>query len=178
MSLLSFKGWKKRRSVNKHGFTFNQYGVRVPALVVSPWVPRNTVDGTLYDHSTVPATLRALQNQLPVLTHRDANANHVLPLLSLAAPRKDTPSALPGPNGRAAQIVSSPAPAGADQALDHGSIPGFAYLALRDHLDGVTSKQQRQEIRLRYKGLQTHHDLHEYFKLARTARAGHLDKPK
>jgi phospholipase C len=35
-----------------HGFTFEQYGVRVPAIIVSPLVPAGTVDHTLYDHSS------------------------------------------------------------------------------------------------------------------------------
>ncbi|HLZ17781.1 MAG TPA: alkaline phosphatase family protein, partial [Cyclobacteriaceae bacterium] len=152
---------KKSGEINKHGFTFNQYGVRVPALVVSPWVPRNTVDGTMYDHSTIPATLRALRNQLPSLTKRDQQANNVLALLSLEQPRKDAPLTLPGPD----EIVASPASQApvVEKDLDHGSVPGFAYLALRNNLDGVTVKQQRQGIRDGYEGLQTNDDLRKFF---------------
>ena len=29
---------------NKNGFTFEQYGPRVPAVVISPWIPKNVVD--------------------------------------------------------------------------------------------------------------------------------------
>jgi phospholipase C len=40
-----------------HGFTFEQLGVRVPAVVVSPFIPRNTVDHTLYDHASILARI-------------------------------------------------------------------------------------------------------------------------
>src|SRR5215469_3334286 len=78
-----------------HGFTFEQYGVRVPAIVVSPLVPAGTVDHTLYDHSSVPKTLEQLW-ELGPLTNRDASANNVLHLLSLATPRA-CPTSLNGP---------------------------------------------------------------------------------
>jgi phospholipase C len=69
-----------------HGFTFEQYGVRVPAIVVSPLIPAGTVDHTAYDHSSVPKTLERLWGLGP-LTNRDAAAFDVLHLLSLATPR-------------------------------------------------------------------------------------------
>lgn len=69
-----------------HGFTFEQYGVRVPAIIVSPLIPSGAVDHTLYDHASIPKTLEQLWG-LPPLTNRDANANDVLHLLSLTTPR-------------------------------------------------------------------------------------------
>jgi phospholipase C len=69
-----------------NGFTFQQYGVRVPAVVVSPLIPAGTVVHTVFDHSSVPKTLEELFD-LSSLTQRDANANGLLPLLTLAAPR-------------------------------------------------------------------------------------------
>jgi phospholipase C len=78
-----------------HGFTFERYGVRVPAIVVSPLIPAGTVDHSLYDHSSVPKTLEQLWGLGP-LTNRDANANNVLHLLSLATPRS-CPTSLNSP---------------------------------------------------------------------------------
>jgi phospholipase C len=80
---------------SRHGFTFQQYGVRVPAIIVSPLIPAGTVDHTLYDHASVPKTLEQLWG-LRSLTHRDANANSVLHLLSLGAPRS-CPTSLNSP---------------------------------------------------------------------------------
>jgi phospholipase C len=68
-------------SLNTNGFGFDVYGVRVPAIVVSPWVARGGVDHTLYDHSSVLATLARLFNIKP-LTDRDRHANDLLPLLT------------------------------------------------------------------------------------------------
>lgn len=73
---------------NHHNFDFTQLGVRVPAIVCSPWIPRNIIDHRPYEHSTVPATIERLWG-LPNLTDRDAHASDLTSLLSLAAPRTD-----------------------------------------------------------------------------------------
>ena len=40
-------------------FAFNRFGIRVPAVLVSPWIPRKTVvnDGRLFEHASIPATV-------------------------------------------------------------------------------------------------------------------------
>lgn len=81
---------------NRNGFTFDTYGVRVPAVVVSPLIPGGTVDHMLYDHSSVLKTLEKLWGLAP-LTERDAAANDVLHLLSLSEARTDCPAALGAP---------------------------------------------------------------------------------
>jgi phospholipase C len=81
---------------NKHGFNFEQYGVRVPAVLVSPLIPAGTVSHTLYDHSSVLKTLEQLYG-LGALTQRDAGANSLLSLLSLSTPRTDCPESLGSP---------------------------------------------------------------------------------
>lgn len=81
---------------NACGFDFTQYGVRVPAVIVSPLIPRSTVDHTLYDHSSIPATLEKLLGMNP-LTNRDASANDLRHLLTNSAPREDCPLTLVSP---------------------------------------------------------------------------------
>ena len=81
---------------NVNGFNFDQYGARVPAIVVSPLIAAGTVDHTLYDHSSVPKTLEDMFGLKP-LTQRDAAANNVLHLLSLTTPRTDCPTSLNSP---------------------------------------------------------------------------------
>lgn len=76
-------------TLNASGFGFDVYGVRVPAIVVSPWVPRGHVDHTTYDHSSVLATLERLFGLQP-LTDRDRNANDVLSLITQTC-RQDCP---------------------------------------------------------------------------------------
>lgn len=76
-------------TLNGSGFAFDVYGVRVPAIVVSPWVAKGSVDHTPYDHSSVLATLERLFN-VPPLTDRDRNANDLLSLVTLTC-RQDCP---------------------------------------------------------------------------------------
>lgn len=38
-------------------FAFDRLGVRVPAVLVSPWIPRGTVVDRLFDHASIPATV-------------------------------------------------------------------------------------------------------------------------
>lgn len=81
---------------SQHGFDFRQYGVRVPAIIISPWVNAG-VDQTPYDHSSVLATLEGLFD-MPALTHRDKSAASLQPLIKNIF-RDNTP----------AQIMPAPA---------------------------------------------------------------------
>jgi phospholipase C len=91
--------------------SFGRYGVRVPALVVSPWIERGPVSHTLFDHTSIiktillrfcPDALRRPHGHeaLPALKRpgaprymgaRVAQANHLGELLTLAAPRLAPP---------------------------------------------------------------------------------------
>ena len=92
---------------------FGKYGVRVPAIIVSPWIEPRTVSHTLLDHTSIIKTILSrfcpkslhqpqqgkerqaspgLTQQYPGL--RVAHANHLGGLLTRAtprpAPRRDT----------------------------------------------------------------------------------------
>jgi phospholipase C len=57
-------------------FAFDLLGVRVPTVIVSPWIPRHTVDETLYDHTAIIQTVRSVfAPGKPALTQRDKQAN-------------------------------------------------------------------------------------------------------
>jgi phospholipase C len=81
---------------NHHNFDFRQLGARVPAVVVSPLIPKGTIDHARYDHTSVIRTVSRLFG-LRHLTARDAGANDLLHLFSLTAPRQDAPVRLPQP---------------------------------------------------------------------------------
>jgi phospholipase C len=81
---------------NHHNFDFAQLGVRVPAVIVSPLIPRGTIDHTIYDHSSVLASARRIFG-FGALTERDRRANDFLHLLSLSTPRTDAPTQLAAP---------------------------------------------------------------------------------
>ncbi len=74
------------------GFAFDRLGVRVPAVLVSPWVPAGTVvDGRIFEHASIPATVTNffIDPQYQKRTAREQAAETFLDLLSLPAPRKD-----------------------------------------------------------------------------------------
>ena len=38
-------------------FHFDRLGVRVPTILVSPWIPTGTVENRVFDHASIPATI-------------------------------------------------------------------------------------------------------------------------
>ena len=76
-------------------FDFTRLGVRVPAVLVSPYIKAGTVDHTVYDHTSIIAT--AFKLLLPgtanvYLTERDRNAKTFEANLTLSQPRSDKPN--------------------------------------------------------------------------------------
>jgi phospholipase C len=70
---------------------FDRLGLRVPTLLVSPYVPRGVVYSKPLQHTSVLATVRKLFAVGGALTRRDAAANTFEDLF-LPAPRTDTPA--------------------------------------------------------------------------------------
>lgn len=73
-------------------FDFTWLGVRVPALLISPYVAPGSIDSTLYDHTSFLATTsKVFLPNAPVkfLTKRDAAANTFEDVFNLPAPRTD-----------------------------------------------------------------------------------------
>ena len=67
-------------SVTNTLYNFNQYGVRVPCFIISPFVD-NRVDSTVYDHTSLLSTIHKLCGINP-LTNRDKYANNFLHLFT------------------------------------------------------------------------------------------------
>jgi len=80
------------------GFDFSRFGVRVPAVFISPYIEAGTVvrsgGAVPFDHTTVIRTL-ADKHGLSPLGARDAAAPSLEPLLTLAEPRTDAVSFTP-----------------------------------------------------------------------------------
>jgi phospholipase C len=94
-------------------FNFASYGVRVPAIAVSALIPRGTVDHTVYDHASIPATAKKIFGLPNFLTRRDAAANTLERLCSLEAPRgADAPRTVPRPSPDA--VAAAAAASGPD----------------------------------------------------------------
>ena len=86
------------------GFAFDRYGVRVPAVIVSPYMPPGSRVRAMptgvpspaaphpFDHTSIIKTLRLLFNLGGPLTNRDAAAPDLLGPLSLIDPQNDGPA--------------------------------------------------------------------------------------
>jgi phospholipase C len=72
-------------------FKFDLLGPRVPAVLISPWINPGTVDHTIYDHTSIPATVRKLFQIPGALTARDQRANTFEGVLNRKKPRKRPP---------------------------------------------------------------------------------------
>jgi len=84
-------------------FKFDRLGVRVPAILISPWIPRNTVVDRVFDHASIPATVQKFfLGDDPQRSPREINADVFLEsttgpvdpqrnLLSLSTVRDDCP---------------------------------------------------------------------------------------
>ena len=78
----------------EQGFTFNRLGVRIPAVIVSPYTEAGLIDHQVYDHTSVIKTLCDCFSLQP-LTRRDQAAAGLGSLLNLQSPRTDRPIVTP-----------------------------------------------------------------------------------
>jgi phospholipase C len=84
-------------------FKFDRLGVRVPAILISPWIPKGTVVDRVFDHASIPATVtKFFLGDYSPRSPREINAEVFIEprapapdaarnLLSLAAMRDDCP---------------------------------------------------------------------------------------
>jgi phospholipase C len=85
---------KFRGDVDHLNFDFSRFGVRVPALLISPLIPAGTVfraAAGVIDHTSVLKTLQQRWPKIKSLWARNDAAPGLGDVLSLAAPRADDP---------------------------------------------------------------------------------------
>ena len=128
-------------------------------VIISPLIPKGTIDHTLYDHTSVLATLEHIFGVLP-LTGRDKQANTFYHLFSRLEPRADAPLILPEPaqsgidcgdepeeSIAARQLVEHPDTAAAPQ---NPSVQPFLHVAyLRDRQASPPPEKEQSTARFR-----------------------------
>lgn len=142
-------------------FRFDQLGVRVPALVISPLVPKNLIEHRVMDHSSIPATVERVFGIEP-MSMRDARGNAVNHLAILETARQDTPATLPA----VVHVVNAAKPAPPDpntpiEADTHGNAQATLRAAVRQHLQAV-EPAQRPAVIARAKLVKTYGQLRAY----------------
>ncbi len=154
----------------KTGFSFDQLGPRVPAVVVSPWIPRNVVDHRSYEHSSIVSTLLTLFH-LGRFTPRASSSAGVERLATLATPRTDAPMTLPDAVG-GSSALASPVPLELreverpDAPLSddtHGTLALTLRSALVQHLE-VTPPAEHENIKARVSALRARGEALAYLK--------------
>lgn len=157
-------------------FAFDRLGVRVPALVISPYTAPRTVlgsglagDSLWFDHSSVPATV-AKRFGLQTLTARDAQASTLDAALNLADPRLgsgdapvDLPDAAPAPAVTAALAPPPPASAAGGSSPISDNQRTFLALALACDLE-MTPVAAHPALRQRYGEIQGQAEAADYIK--------------
>jgi len=83
------------------GFRFNRFGVRVPTVVISPFIKKGTIGRpqgfTPFDHTSIIKTVQNCFGLEGHLTERDKAAPDLSCLLTLKKPRKGKPKVEPLP---------------------------------------------------------------------------------
>jgi phospholipase C len=142
-------------SMNRFGFDFKQYGVRVPAIVVSPLIPKGTIDHRLYDHASVLSTLHSLFLTEP-MTERDKNATSLEDLiLKLQVARTDTPASLPDPINSEQPVENASPTENLALPANQGSLPLFLHAALRADLQTALTPEDKTAIQNEFSAIQT-----------------------
>jgi phospholipase C len=151
--------------VNKHRFAFDRLGPRVPALIISPLIPKNLIDHRVYDHATVPATIEH-QLELDPLTERDRHANSLYPLIQPTPARTDAPARLQTPASITAPrtVATSAAQASApNRSIDENQIAAFVYAAYAQDIE-LSDPSQHPAIRARVAAIRTHQHALDYMR--------------
>jgi phospholipase C len=143
-----------RLSTDDPPFGFDRLGVRVPAILVSPLVGQGKIDHAVYDHTSIPATVKKLFGLPRFLTRRDASANTLEAHFSQRLPRD--PSRMPDLSAYAdgsASFYAPPAPSpgsGSFTPFQQSLIDLAHQLNLRSETDGsVHMAQQLTAFRTR-----------------------------
>jgi len=155
---------------NTNHFDFKQLGVRVPAVIISPLIPRGVIDSTIYDHTSVLATVESIFGLLP-LTERDKQANTLNHLFSLTTPRTDAPTTLPAPANSGIKLDENNGASTADRApvTDAAfatepvspSLQGFLHAAFLRDLQ-TTPQAEQANLTARFTNIKTQLDARLY----------------
>jgi phospholipase C len=120
--------------VGELGFEFDRSGYRVPAILVSPWVPQGAVFNDEYRHTSLIATLRKHWNLGEAFTQRDASARTFDDLFTLDEPRDPdawaTIAALPVPSWHLDEEALGNALSGLGNSMGQGVIEHARELGL------------------------------------------------
>jgi phospholipase C len=134
------------------GFEFDRSGYRVPAILVSPWIPQGSVFNDEYRHTSLIATLRKAWKLGEPLSQRDAAARSFDDLFTLDEPRDPqtwaTFTALPVPAWHLDEEALGKGLSGLGKSMGHGLLEQARQIGLRlpPQLDDPTAELTPEDI--------------------------------
>jgi len=135
------------RAASPQDFGFDRLGVRVPALAISPWIPKGglgsrSFPNQVFDHTAIIRTALESFGVSGSLTARDAAATSILSLCLLPEMRTgdDAPATLPQPAGAALQSLNL-APTDPESAPTN-TLKAFSRIAMSLDLAVAAAGQQ------------------------------------
>ena len=135
-------------SPGEQDFKFDRFGVRVPAIVISPYTEQGTVITDTFHTTSVLRTLRDRFDLGPALTNRDAAAPSLEVAFNRTEPRTDKPAITP------IAYTPPPPPTKAEKEADFGDAPDGALLIakrkenMREHVSQIGEATLRNAARL------------------------------
>jgi phospholipase C len=182
------------------GFKFDRLGIRVPAVFVSPWIPKedpktNTVIHQQYEHASIPASVASFFIADPKqrnLTVREQRArlftDEAASILTLDQPRTDEfYFSLDAPQNTIMSNIAAPAISQKARSIAVGVPPASAYnpdreisLLLRDQVWHLAEQEKQLPPELRtnipIRSIHTERQAGEYSKKVLAALRTHLAK--
>jgi phospholipase C len=147
----------QKSNPGEEGFTFDRFGVRVPTILVSPWIQAGTVfrspTSTPYDHTSMLATVR---DWLPIpadkmlTSARIAAAPTLEQVFTLQSARTDLP-VIPAPVGevKATDTFKPPNPIQKSlvsaHAVQQGKDPGQVLSTIQTRQDAINYFQKNPQ---------------------------------
>ena len=124
-------------------FGFDRFGVRVPAIVVSPYTEPETVVEALFHTTSVLRTLRERLDLGPALTRRDAAAPSLEIAFNRSEARSDRPAIVALP------YTPPPPPSEAEKQAALGDAPDLGLLIAKDkeHVSQIGAATLRNAAR-------------------------------
>ncbi len=153
-----------------HGFLFDQYGPRVPAVVISPLCPQGMIEHRRLEHSAIPATVEQVFGLAP-MTVRDSSIFGLHNLASLQAPRQNTPITLtpdsqrsraPLPNAGSSELLATIKPLTLLNSIKDPWLISTIFIVAKGQMEATATPQDRAKIKTQVQGLRTIGDVMQY----------------
>ncbi|HEY5837514.1 MAG TPA: alkaline phosphatase family protein [Pyrinomonadaceae bacterium] len=145
---------------SKRSFDFKQLGPRVPAVIVSPFIPPFTIDKHIYDHTSIISTVFSLFAPNTFLTERDRQARNLTALIDHQLRlENDCPLSfdVPAMQEKRSLTLTNQQARDADPLPESGNVIGFIHLAAKTDFELSDGSQETADaIVQKIKSFQTH----------------------